>query len=229
MIYVVSDINGDFQKYKQLFTKVKDSDTLFVLGNILDYGPDGIKILQDMMYRENVYPVLGEQEFMATPILTKLVEDVSPKALTSQGDKFKSDMLRWFENGGSDTFTAFKKLSLDDRESVVEYLEEFLHFEEVTVKNKDYILVSFGINNFSPEKSLLKYKPEDFVTEPLDYSKVYFDDITLISGGTVVTEIPQNNTDSTYAGNNHIAVNLGNRFSDKLGLYCIDNGRTFTF
>ena len=34
-------------------------DTLYVLGDVIDRGPDGIKILQDMMLRPNVFPLLA--------------------------------------------------------------------------------------------------------------------------------------------------------------------------
>ena len=71
MIYVMSDIHGNFQKYSDMLEKLslKDTDALFVLGDAIDGGKDGIKILKDMMYRPNIYPVLGEHEYLAKKLL----------------------------------------------------------------------------------------------------------------------------------------------------------------
>ena len=51
MIYVMSDIHGNFQKYSDMLEKLslKDTDALFILGDAIDGGKDGIKILKDMM------------------------------------------------------------------------------------------------------------------------------------------------------------------------------------
>ena len=64
--YVMSDIHGDYERYCTMLQLIqfKDTDTLYVLGDVLDRGPHGMKILQDMMLRPNVYPILGNHEYM---------------------------------------------------------------------------------------------------------------------------------------------------------------------
>ena len=54
MIYVMSDLHGCYDKYMQMLEKIKfnNEDTLYVLGDIVDRGDDGIKILLDMMKRK---------------------------------------------------------------------------------------------------------------------------------------------------------------------------------
>ena len=42
---------------------LRPDDTLYILGDVIDRGPDGVKILQDMMARPNVVPILGNHEF----------------------------------------------------------------------------------------------------------------------------------------------------------------------
>ena len=67
MHYVISDIHGCYEKYRGILQaiRLRSEDTLYVLGDVVDRGPDGIRILQDMMGRANVYPILGNHEFMA--------------------------------------------------------------------------------------------------------------------------------------------------------------------
>ena len=50
MIYAMSDLHGCYDKYIKMLEKINfsNNDTLYVLGDIVDRGADGIKILQDI-------------------------------------------------------------------------------------------------------------------------------------------------------------------------------------
>ena len=65
MIYVMSDLHGCFEEYKRMLEKIdfKDSDILYILGDIVDRGSQSIEILQDMMLKSNVFPILGNHEY----------------------------------------------------------------------------------------------------------------------------------------------------------------------
>ena len=67
MTYVVSDIHGNYEKFKSLLKVInlKDSDVLYVLGDVVDYGEDSIKLINDISMRYNVLPILGEHDFKA--------------------------------------------------------------------------------------------------------------------------------------------------------------------
>ena len=66
MTYAVSDIHGCYDKYIDLLRKISfgPHDTLYVLGDVIDRGPDGFKILLDMAQRSNVINLLGNHEVM---------------------------------------------------------------------------------------------------------------------------------------------------------------------
>lgn len=53
MVYAVSDIHGCYDKYIDLLNKINFSpdDTLYVLGDVIDHGPGGFKIMLDMAQR----------------------------------------------------------------------------------------------------------------------------------------------------------------------------------
>ena len=55
MIYAVSDIHGRYDKYRKLLKRIHfgPDDTLYVLGDVIDRGPDGFKIMLDMAQRPN--------------------------------------------------------------------------------------------------------------------------------------------------------------------------------
>ena len=79
MNYVISDIHGHYDKYRKMLEVIdfKDYDVLYVLGDVLDRGPDGIKVLQDMMFRPNVIPILGNHEYMAMVTLSWMAKEVT--------------------------------------------------------------------------------------------------------------------------------------------------------
>ena len=67
MTYVMSDLHGCYDKYAWMLEKIGfgDGDTLYILGDVIDRGPDGIRILLDMMGRKNVIPIIGNHESLA--------------------------------------------------------------------------------------------------------------------------------------------------------------------
>ena len=79
MIYVMSDIHGCKDEYMEALKQIdlKDEDTLYVLGDIVDRGPDGIEILRDMMFRANVIPLIGNHDYMALMMLKKLAVPIT--------------------------------------------------------------------------------------------------------------------------------------------------------
>ena len=61
MTYVISDIHGSADQFRQLKKKIcfGGRDAMFVLGDIIDIGPDGLEILEEMSYAQNIWPVAG--------------------------------------------------------------------------------------------------------------------------------------------------------------------------
>lgn len=232
MIYVASDIHGNFGKYKQLFTKVTDNDSLFILGDIVDRGKDSIKILQDMMMRVNVYPIMGNHEDMALSIFKKLLEKITEESILDFDQEFLEGFTNWYYyNGGESTLKEFIALSKDERENIIEYIEEFAPFDKVWVGSREYILVhTLEIENFSEEKPLSEYSFYDILWGDVDYNTKYYKNKILVTGHTPVNSIEANNFKKTvYKGNNHIAIDCGCGFNGKLALYCLDTDEEFYF
>ena len=50
--YIISDIHGMYGTYKNVMKKIKHNDHLYILGDVIDRGKDGIKIIQDIMMRQ---------------------------------------------------------------------------------------------------------------------------------------------------------------------------------
>ena len=55
MIYVMSDIHGQKRRFDSVMKQInlQPEDTLYVLGDVIDRNPDGIKILRQII--QNTY------------------------------------------------------------------------------------------------------------------------------------------------------------------------------
>ena len=73
MTYVVSDLNGHLDVFRDLLKKISFSekrDVMYVLGDIVDYGPQPMELVQDLSTRINVYPIAGDRDYTAARLLT---------------------------------------------------------------------------------------------------------------------------------------------------------------
>lgn len=63
--YVMGDIHGQSDKFQKLLALIdfKATDELYLLGDVLDRGPDGVKILRQIMKMPNVHLLMGNHEF----------------------------------------------------------------------------------------------------------------------------------------------------------------------
>ena len=227
MTYCISDIHGDYAKYRRMLKKLRfcDCDTLYVLGDVVDRGPEPVKILLDMMKRPNVIPLLGNHEYMAAVCLRFLVKPVTEESIASLSDDALESLCNWQLQGGVSTLEEFRRLSPAKRGEVLEYLQEFILYEEISVNGRRYLLVHAGPADFSPDRPLEDYDLHEMLWTRLDYEKVYYKDRVLVSGHTPVSHIPGNvRPHSIYRANNHIAIDCGCGGGGPLGAICLGAG-----
>ena len=232
MIYAMSDIHGQYAKYRAMLQAVclRPDDALYVLGDVVDRGPEPMRILQDMMSRANVIPILGNHEFMAAYCLRFLIKEITDEALPELEGTRWAALQEWLSdvNGGQDTLADFKRLSPEDRLDVLDYLDEFSLYEEVSAGGKDYLLVHAGLGNFSPDRPLDDYAPDELILGRPDYGRIYFPDKAVVTGHTPTRNILGNPApDRIFKANNHIAIDCGCAFGGPLGAICLDTWEEF--
>ena len=66
MTYVLSDIHGNMPNFKSILKQIdlQPEDTLYILGDVIDRYPDGIRILRMIMAMPNAKMLLGNHEYM---------------------------------------------------------------------------------------------------------------------------------------------------------------------
>ena len=230
MTYVISDIHGDYAKYiRHLQTiDLRPADTLYSLGDVVDRGPEPMKVLLDMMSRPNVVPILGNHEFTAAYCLRFLLKEITDDTVAGLDDVQWAALEEWFHNGGRTTLAAFHRLSPKERLEVWDYLGEFSLYEEVSAGGRDYLLVHAGLENFSPDKPLEDYELHELVFGRPDYGRPYYPNKYVVTGHTPTQVIPGNpRPGRVYRANNHIAIDCGCGYDGPLAAVCLDTGEEF--
>lgn len=217
MIYAVSDLHGCYDKYLRLLQKINlsDSDALYVLGDVVDRGKNGTDILLDMMNRKNIIPLRGNHDFIACRMLEAYIK------YNSFSKKIAEDFALWFKDGGKVTFDKFIKLSDTDKTKIISYLKSFMIYDEIEVGGNNFFL-----SHTIPDKaSMLDFgncKWQDFVIANPEYDKQYFDDRYIVTGHIPTGYIDKNYLGRIYLKNNHIAIDCGTVFGNRLGCICLD-------
>lgn len=232
MIYVISDIHGCYEEYLALLEKINfnEADRLYVLGDVVDRGPEPVKVLFDMMERSNVYPIVGNHEYMALKVLNKFQVNITEE--TIENTITKKDMMNymeWVRNGGDTTIEEFRQLTDYEQEDLLDYLENFSLYEEVMVNGRKYVLVHADIHGFDETKKLEDYDFSDFIFYRANYDKRYYSDENtyLVTGHTPVMLIRKDKYPLVYEEHGHIAIDCGCVFGQRLAAYCLDTGKTF--
>ena len=215
MTYVIADICGNYQKFKELMDNVliSDSDTLYILGNTVDFGDEPMELIEDISMRSNVYAVAGARDYLAARMLYGF--DKMLKGGNTPDADYISEMTAWVAEGGQTTLDGFRALDADAREGVLDYLTEMTLYEEANVKGKSYILLSRGIANYTPDTDLEDYEPEDFFAE--DAVAPAIEDAIVVVGGEPTA------SGKIEREGNIIRINCG----EKLACLCLENGKEF--
>lgn len=226
----MSDIHGMYDKYMEMMDLInlKEEDTLYVLGDIVDRGQDSMKILQDMMKRENIVGIVGNHELMMVACMEILLSEITDAFLDSLDDESIMKLYDWLYNGGNTTLQAFKKLSKEERRDVIEYIMDFTAYEEVTVNGNDYLLVHAGIAHFDENKSLDEYEIDDFVWIRPDWMVPYYRDTHqhVVVGHTPTWTM--SGEAKIFHQNHFIAIDCGACFKNgKLACLCLDTMEEF--
>ncbi len=186
MIYVTADLHGyPLEKFKEMLEKVNfsDEDFLYVLGDVIDRGNDGIKILKWLMLQPNAQLILGNHEAMMLEceFLFEEITEESVYGLTgSKLDAYSS----WVANGGQTTLNTLRIMRKSEIEYIFEYLEEAPLIETLTVNGRDFILTHSGLGNFRKDKKFSEYTAKDLLWTRPDLNTEYFDGITAVFGHT---------------------------------------------
>lgn len=121
--YVISDIHGEYERFMELLEEIelKDTDTLYVLGDVLDRGEHPIKVILKLMEMPNAFCIVGNHEVMALECLRFLCQEITDLAIEEVDAELLDNLVLWKYNGGDATIREFRALGPEMREEVLNF------------------------------------------------------------------------------------------------------------
>ena len=224
MIYVLSDIHGNERRFNSIMKQIdlQQEDTLYVLGDVIDRHPSGIRLLRKIMAMSNAKMILGNHEYMML------------RALGCPYDDYWDDgraLEHWYRNGGKVTHDLLKRIRKTLRKEIVEYLHALPLHIDVVVNGITYKLVHGApIEEYDYEP---KYKNAVHfaVWKRLGIYEIPSGDYTLIFGHTPTKHYQDNVPMEIWRSERMIGIDCGSGYpEDGLGrLACLrlDDGKVF--
>lgn len=184
-VYVCSDLHGLKDRFDAILAFLKKEDTLYVLGDVIDRGKDGIAILQEIRKNEQVHLLLGNHEFMMKQ---------NYEAEQGKFDQYEASTLksRWKQNHCSATKWTFEHLPEVEQQAILQYLDTLqVAITNLEVNGQVYYLVHGCPQPIKKEGSLTQEdivaqeeEIESYVWNRIEFPGDFFSDRCVIVGHT---------------------------------------------
>ena len=204
MHYVLSDIHGNERRFESILAQInlRREDTLYVLGDVIDRHPGGIRILRRLMAMPNVQMILGNHEYMML------------RALGEPADSNRDDgdaQAHWYRNGGGVTHSDWQILR--DRECwrILDYLHGLPLNIDVEVGGRNYKLVHGAPVECWAENRDPRYRTATHfaVWKRLDAVEALPGGTTIIFGHTPTTNYQEGMPMKIWHGPGRIGIDCG--------------------
>jgi len=211
MIYVMSDIHGNLPRFESVMKQIKlrPEDTLYILGDVIDRFPDGLKILKRIMGMNNVKMVLGNHEHMMLDALRSPYneDDFEQRC-------YHNRMISiWYNNGGDVTHRRLRYYKYTVREEIFRFLESLPLSYDVNVNGIQYKLVHAAPEELYGDTDTKYRDSRQFaVWHRLHSSEPIPGNYTLIFGHTPTMRFQEDVILKIWHGNRRIGIDCGSGF-----------------
>lgn len=164
--YVMSDIHGQYETFRTMLVEIKfnKKDHLYILGDVIDRGPDGIKMLQYCMeHQDNITLLMGNHEDMMIKSINIFEKNEKDQMLN------RSITDNWlYYNGGYVTYTELLKQDDSMQNKIKDFLNNLSYYKIIENENEiKTILIHAGlfIGHADSLERLFEYniKSEDII------------------------------------------------------------------
>ena len=221
--YVISDIHGMYKEFIAMLELIKfnKEDELYIIGDIIDRGPQPIDLLEYIVAHNNIHLIKGNHEEMLL-------------------EWYYYGNYYWISNNGGDT--TYRQLqdyqmhsNINYLDAVVQYINRLPLYKILEINEKKYILVHSALDILDDIKDmsveeLIRIQDKNYMLwnrEHIENVKT-FKDYTIIHGHTPVQLIDKNNTGTIITKQGNIYIDCGACFTNgKLGCLRLDDMETF--
>jgi serine/threonine protein phosphatase 1 len=131
--YVLSDVHGHLAALDRALSMASPAseDVLYVLGDMIDRGPDPMGVVRLVRSLANARVLMGNHEDLMLDAIHNPDSDLS--------------WFNWSQNGAATTAEGLESLPPETYLSVIEWVERLPLYEVVSVGDQDYVLSHAGI------------------------------------------------------------------------------------
>lgn len=224
--YVISDIHGCYDEFMRMLELIKfsPSDKLIIVGDMVDRGPDSIKLVEFVMKQSNIDSILGNHEDM---MLGSLINN-------------NQQMINcWLNNGGHITLQELESLR-NSRPHYISKILTYLQTLPLYIIHDKYIIVHGGVDIIVDPKYNSHFTVEQFMSAQDRNCLLWIDgtqintanmpaDYTLIVGHTPTIRIKNQPQPFRIVKRNKIIyIDCGSVFKGgQLGCLCLDTMEEF--
>ncbi|MBQ7896446.1 MAG: metallophosphoesterase, partial [Oscillospiraceae bacterium] len=130
MVYCISDIHGEYDRFKKMLEHIEfsEKDHMYILGDAIDRGPQGIQALQHIMRTPNMTMIMGNHEQMCLYSLEPYCDSTMQRM--------------WKMNGGKMTFGEMTAIRpAEEVKEILSFISTLPDYLEITVNGRDFYLV----------------------------------------------------------------------------------------
>lgn len=209
MIYVLSDIHGNLRRFEAMLAQLQlqKTDTLYILGDVIDRHRGGIPILRRIMAMPNAKMLLGNHEYMMLRALNQ------PYNCGEECD-IESCTALWYRNGGKVTHDHFKHLSRALRGQIITYLHSLPLNIDLTVNDQTFKLVHGAPIQWYDGSTRYRNPTYYAVWKRLDNTDPVPEEYTMIFGHSTTHHYQPGQPMSIYRGDHIIGIDCGSGYPD---------------
>ncbi|MBR3394051.1 MAG: serine/threonine protein phosphatase [Firmicutes bacterium] len=142
--FAVSDIHGCFHAFERMLEKIdlQPEDTLYILGDMIDRGPNSRKVIEWIRRSPNMIPLMGNHEWM---LLQYLDKGPYKRSWNRNGNQ---EMRRWLDESKN------KRTGLEEEAmALVDWVRALPYWIELD----DYLLIHAGWNQHLAADQIQSY------------------------------------------------------------------------
>ena len=130
LVYCIADIHGEIERFHKMLELINfsDTDTLYILGDVIDRYPGGLEIISEVMDKPNIKMIVGNHEHMMLDVLGPINMSLSKGV--------------WLSNGGDSTYHEWLYLTdVKVKAKILDYLSKLPDHLDIEVNGKQFHLV----------------------------------------------------------------------------------------
>lgn len=216
-IYACSDLHGNYNLWQQISKYCDETDKIFYLGDAIDRGPNGLKIMLDLLSDTRVLYLKGNHEDMMVAAMHQYMGD---------SNWFDDAMYLWMSNGGKTTYDDLMNFNLDIQLSLLKKIQKLPY--TILYKNKNNQRICLCHSGCDYENFTDGCK-KDYIWNREHIYNDWFgpEDIILVHGHTPVSYILQMEKNEKpviykYCNKHKIDIDMGTILTNRTVLLDLD-------